>query len=244
MNPVEGEQKRAGWRILIAGTGGQGVVTSARLLCDCFVELGHQVVSAQLHGMAQRGGAVQSSVMIDVGISPAMARGQADFVVGLEPVETVRALPVMSSRTLVYMNTAPVVPFVLAQRAVLQEGDAAYPDVQRLVDLVRSVAPNTVTLPATQLALEAGSTQALNMVMLGCLLGSGSLPCAADDFWSVVSGQAPPTAREANAKAFRTGVEFARKAARRGGQKPFAAHPPGGCPAQSAPASFSDGRTR
>ena len=240
MNSVEGQQKRTGWRILIAGTGGQGVVTTARLLCDCFVELGHQVVSGQLHGMAQRGGAVQSSVMIDAGISPVIARGRADFVIGLEPVETARALPFMSSRTLVYMNTAPVVPFVLAQRAVLQEGDAEYPNVQQLADLVRSVAPSTFSFAATQFALEAGSAQALNMVMLGCLLGSGSLPCAADDFWSIVSKQVPPTAREANAKAFRKGVEFVRK----GNQGPFAAQPPGGFPAQEVPAPFSDGRTR
>jgi indolepyruvate ferredoxin oxidoreductase beta subunit len=209
MNPVEGQQKRSGWRILIAGTGGQGVLTAARLLCDCFVELGHHVVSGQLHGMAQRGGAVQSSVIIDAGISPVIARGRADFVLGLEPVETARALPFMSSRTLVYMNTAPVVPFVLAQRVVLQEGDAEYPNVQQLADRVRSVAPSTFTLAATQFALEAGSTQALNIVMLGCLLGSGSLPCTVDDFWSMVSKQMPPTARESNTKAFGKGVEFA-----------------------------------
>lgn len=209
MNPVAGQQKRSGWRILIAGTGGQGVLTVARLLCDCFVERGHHVVSGQLHGMAQRGGAVQSSVIIDAGISPVIGRGRTDFVVGLEPVETARALPFMSSRTLVYMNTTPVVPFVLAQRAVLQEGDVEYPNAQQLADRVRSVAPSTFTLDATRFALEAGSTQALNIVMLGCLLGSGSLPCTADDFWSTVSKQMPPTARETNAKAFRKGVEFA-----------------------------------
>jgi indolepyruvate ferredoxin oxidoreductase beta subunit len=209
MNPVAGEQKRSGWRILIAGTGGQGVLTVARLLCDCFVERGHHVVSGQLHGMAQRGGAVQSSVMIDAGISPVIARGRADVVVGLEPVETARALPFMSSRTLVYMNTTPVVPFVLAQRAVLKQENADYPDVQRLVEQVRSAARHTLTLDATQFALEAGSIQALNIVMLGCLLGSGSLPCTADEFWSIVSKQMPPAARETNTRAFLKGVEFA-----------------------------------
>ena len=48
----------SGWRICIVGTGGQGVLTAARLLCDTFVERGHDVVSGQLHGMAQRGGGV------------------------------------------------------------------------------------------------------------------------------------------------------------------------------------------
>jgi indolepyruvate ferredoxin oxidoreductase beta subunit len=209
MDSHDGQQDRSGWRILIAGTGGQGVLTAARLLCDCFVELGHHVFSGQLHGMAQRGGAVQSTVIIDGGVSPVIPSGQADFVVGFEPVETARALPFMSPRTLVYMNTAPVIPFVLAQRAVLKEGRAEYPDVKMLSDSIQAVTPNIFVFDATQRALKAGSAKALNMVMLGCLLGSGSLSCTADDFWKVASNRIPPAFREINTRAFRKGVEFA-----------------------------------
>lgn len=209
MISVDRKPNRAGWRILIAGTGGQGVLTAARLLCDGLVELGHQVVSGQLHGMAQRGGAVQSSVIIDGGISPVIPSGRADFVVGFEPVETARALSFMSSNTVVYMNTTPVIPFILAQRTVLKEGDAKYPDVQPLTDGIRAVAPNTFAFDATQCAVEAGSARALNMVMLGCLLGSGSLPCTAEDFWNIVSKRLPPALREVNAKAFLKGAGLA-----------------------------------
>jgi len=209
MDSLDNWRNRSGWRILIAGTGGQGVLTAARLLCDCFVELGRQVVSGQLHGMAQRGGAVQSCVIIDGGISPVIARGRADFVLGFEPVESARAIPFMSSSTVVYMNTAPVIPFVLAQRAVLKEGEAAYPDVTQLFESIQSVAPNTLTFDATQCAVEAGAAKALNMVMLGCLLGSGGLPCSAEDFWSRVSKRMPPALNEANTKAFTKGIELA-----------------------------------
>jgi indolepyruvate ferredoxin oxidoreductase beta subunit len=209
MISVDRKPNHAGWRILIAGTGGQGVLTAARLLCDGLVELDHQVVSGQLHGMAQRGGAVQSSVIIDSGISPVIPSGRADFVVGFEPVETARALPFMSSHTVVYMDTTPVVPFILAQRMVLKEGDAEYPDVQQLTDNVRSVAPATFAFNATQCAVEAGSARALNMVMLGCLLGSGLLPCTAEGFWNIVSKRLPPALREVNAKAFLKGAALA-----------------------------------
>jgi indolepyruvate ferredoxin oxidoreductase beta subunit len=209
MDSLDNWRNRSGCRILIAGTGGQGVLTAARLLCDCFVELGHQVVSGQLHGMAQRGGAVRSCVIIDGGISPVIARGRADFVLGFEPVETARALPFMSSSTVVYMNTAPVMPFVLAQRAVLKQGEAAYPDVTKLSESIQSVVPNTLTFDATQCAVEAGSAKALNMVMLGCLLGSGCLPCSPDDFWNSVSKRMPPALKETNTKAFMKGVELA-----------------------------------
>ena len=208
---VAGREKASGWRILIAGTGGQGGLTIARLLCDCFAERGHQVVSGQLHGLAQRGGAVQSSVLIDAGISPVIAQGRADVVLGLEPVETARAIPLMSARTLVYMNTAPVLPFVLAQRAVLKERDAEYPPVEQLVEWVRSVAPETFTLDATQLALGAGSGQALNIVLLGCLLGAGVLPVTENEFWSAIATQMPAAMRATNTRAFHSGVEFAQK---------------------------------
>ena len=203
------QHDRSGWRILIAGTGGQGVLTAARLLCDCFVARGHCVVSGQLHGMAQRGGAVQSSVIIDGGISPVIPTGQADFLVGFEPVETARALPFMSSGTVVYMNTAPVVPFILAQRLVLKQPGAEYPDVAALTARIQAAAPRTFTFDATRCAIEAGSVKALNMLMLGCLLGSNTLPCTAGQFWDNVSETMPAKLREVNTRAFRKGTELA-----------------------------------
>lgn len=209
MQSAGGNSTLSGWRILIAGTGGQGVLTAARLLCDCLVERGHEVVSGQLHGMAQRGGSVQSTVIIDGGISPVIAEGGADFVVGFEPAETARALPLTSSHTVVYMNTAPVVPFMVGQRLALKEEDAAYPDVEHLREAVRVVASRTFALDASRLAEECGSSRALNMVMLGCLLGSGLLPCSADAFWAVAKTRIPAALRETNARAFRSGSEIA-----------------------------------
>ncbi len=194
---------------MIAGTGGQGVVTAARLLCDTFVAHGHDVVSGQLHGMAQRGGSVQSSVMIDCGISPVIAAGRADFVIGFEPVETARAWPFISGHTVVDMNTARIIPFVLSQRLVAKAGDAEYPEVERLADGLRAVTSQLVTFDATRMAAAAGSVKTVNIVMLGCLLGSGSLPRTAADFWSTVTKKMPPRLAAANTKAFFSGVELA-----------------------------------
>lgn len=209
MNAVDRRLHQSGWRILIAGTGGQGVLTAARLLCGFFVDRGRHVVSGQLHGMAQRGGAVQSCVIIDGGISPVIASGRADFVLGFEPVETVRALPLMSPRTLVYMNTTPVIPFVLAQRSMSSDAQGKYPDVQQLVESIQVVTSAVHSFDATRCAVEAGSMQTLNMVMLGCLLGSGSLPCSADEFWESIAKRVPQPLSKTNAKAFARGAELA-----------------------------------
>ncbi len=208
MSLSNGQRDRCGWRILIAGTGGQGVLTAARLLCDYFVTRGHDVVSSQLHNMAQRGGAVQSSVIVDGGVSPVIPAGRAGFVVGFEPVETVRAIPFMSSRTLVFMNTVPVIPCVLAQETISQQGDGDYPDVQALVRSIRAITANVVTLDATKCATKAGSSKAMNMVMLGCLFASGALPFSAEAFLKSAAGRIPEPLRKVNTHAFQRGIEF------------------------------------
>ncbi|MHC4128787.1 MAG: indolepyruvate oxidoreductase subunit beta [Planctomycetota bacterium] len=209
--PSNDDRRRRGWRIALAGTGGQGVLTAARVLCDVFTRLGHEVVSGQLHGMAQRGGSVQSSVMVDAGISPVIPGGAADFVLGLEPAETARALPLMSPATLVFMNVVPVVPYVLTQRLVREQPQAGYPDVDDLVQRVRAVAGEVHAFEATAVAIEAGSLRTLNMVMVGCLLGAGTLPCTADRFWETVTGTIPPPLADANTRAFYDGVAVSRK---------------------------------
>ncbi len=201
------KEKQSGCRILIAGTGGQGVLTAARLLCDCFVSLGHDVVSSQLHGMAQRGGSVQSSVIVDGGVNPVVPRGRADCVLGFEPIETARALPFMSPRTFVVMNMAPVTPFVLAQKAISKQGGGDYPDVQALVKSVRAVTAHFVTLDATTCAIVAGTARAMNMVMLGCLFATGVMPCSAETFRTTIVDRLPTKIREVNARAFARGVD-------------------------------------
>jgi indolepyruvate ferredoxin oxidoreductase beta subunit len=211
MNSNEGSRKHSGLRILFVGTGGQGVMTAARLLGDALVTLGHEVVSGQLHGMAQRGGSVQSSVMIDCGISPQIANGQACCVLGFEPVETARALPRMSARTVVYMNATPVIPYVLGQQFILNEGNGKYPEVNHLVDSIRAVTVQVFPFDATRLARECGSVKVMNTIMLGCLLGSGMLPCTAEEFWTSAAGGMPPALAKKNTQAFHRGVEVGRK---------------------------------
>ena len=204
-------KEKAGWRIVVAGTGGQGVITAARLLTNFFTLRGNQVISGQLHGMAQRGGAVQASVMIDSGISPVIPRGGADCVIGLEPVETVRALPFMSENTTVFMNTTKIVPFVLAQMSVRGSPDGSYPDQDTLEKAILDVTPKLHAFDATELARSAGQVKTLNIVMVGCLFGSGILPAAPEEFAKTVMSTVPSKLADVNNRAFSSGVEYGRE---------------------------------
>ena len=192
------------WRILTVGTGGQGVLTAAHLLARFFVARGHDVVSGQLHGMAQRGGAVQSSVMVDSGISPVMREGRADFVLGLEPVECARALHFVSSETSVFMNTTMVTPFVVTQNQARGRDHAEPPSVAELEESVRCVTPHVCAVDATALAEEAGSVRTLNLVMLGALFGAGLLRYGPGDFTGTVK------ISPENGRAFSSGVTIGR----------------------------------
>lgn len=205
-----GRREQKGCRILIVGTGGQGVITAARLLTEFFVRRDQQVVSSQLHGMAQRGGAVQSAVLVDCGIGPALARGGADFVVGLEPIETARAIPFFSSKTVVFMNTAVVVPYVISQAYVLGQGSAHYPDVGGLQKAIRAATSKLVVVDATVAAKRAGSIRTLNVAMLGCLFGSGLLAATAEEFGAYVLEAAPPRLATMNREAYLGGVALGR----------------------------------
>jgi indolepyruvate ferredoxin oxidoreductase beta subunit len=206
--PQKTHSMMAGWRILIVGTGGQGVLTAAHLLTDFFDQRGHQVVSGQLHGMAQRGGSVQSSVMVDCGISPVIPEGGAHFLLGFEPVETTRALPFLSPASKVFMDSTPVIPYTLGQREVHGEEGVHYPDVRELASHIREVTSNVWIVGATELAEQAGSLKVLNIVMLGCLFGAGFLPYSADDFLSTVMPSAPAPLADTNRKAFWSGAEL------------------------------------
>lgn len=202
---------RSGKRILFVGTGGQGVITAAKLLGNFFVERKHQVISAQLHGMAQRGGAVQSTVMIDCGMSPALQLGRADIVLGCEPVETTRALPYMSPDTIVFMNVTPIIPYVLSQQFVLGKGSGLNPDEEILRESIRAVTQKLFTLDATKLADDAGSEKSVNVVMLGCLFGADILPYSSEEFLDSIIENVPQKIADINRRAFLSGVDIGKK---------------------------------
>jgi indolepyruvate ferredoxin oxidoreductase beta subunit len=198
---------QGGKRILLAGTGGQGVITAARFLSNFFVERGHDVVSGQLHGMAQRGGAVQSTVLVDCGISPVIPLGGADIVLGFEPVETARTLPFLSAASTVFMNLTPVLPFALSQQFVQKQGDGKYPDIAVLQESIRKVTQRLFPIDAASLADAAGSSKAVNVVMLGCLFGANLLAYSAEEFLESVMRGVPAHVSRVNNAAFNQGIE-------------------------------------
>ncbi len=85
------EQKRP--RIFFTGVGGQGTLTATKLLAQAAMASGVETVAGEVHGMAQRGGVVESSLLLGGWRSPRIDLGEADIILGFEPLETLRSLP-------------------------------------------------------------------------------------------------------------------------------------------------------
>jgi indolepyruvate ferredoxin oxidoreductase beta subunit len=198
-------------KILFVGVGGQGVLTAARMLGEAALATGIEPMVGQLHGMAQRGGSVEAAVLLGPGQSAFIEAGGADVLVGLEPMETLRALPRLSERSQVVINRGAVVPFPLAMRG------EAYPEVDAIADRVREVAPQTLQIDGTALLQgEMGHARSLNMLMLGALAELQLAgPLTRDAIFEAMRSRTPPRLLEVNERAFALGEQVARDLERR-----------------------------
>ncbi|MBL8733687.1 MAG: indolepyruvate oxidoreductase subunit beta [Planctomycetes bacterium] len=142
--------------VVLAGVGGQGVLTIARLLAEAAANDGFHVVQGELHGMSQRGGAVQAHFRLsDQPIeSPQVPRGRADLLVGFEPLETLRNIAWL----------APGGRIVTAIRPI--ENMPGYPPIEQVLAELRRF-PEAILIDAHATALAAGSQRAENFVIAG-----------------------------------------------------------------------------
>lgn len=191
---------------MIVAVGGQGNILAARLLGEAALSSGLDVRMSEFHGMAQRGGVVESMVLLGDGKSYCIADGNADVLVGFEPSETLRAARKCGSRTLVITNTAPVPPFTVALN------QARYPDVPEAFSFFEARVGRLIAFDATKLAVAAGSALTLNVVMLGALVGSHTLELPDTAFEKVIREKTKAQFVDINLKAFRLGVAAAENA--------------------------------
>jgi indolepyruvate ferredoxin oxidoreductase beta subunit len=193
-----------GWRLRIAlvGVGGQGILTAARVLGEAAMSSGLNVVIGEVHGMSQRGGVVETTVILGDARGPLIAAGGADMLIGFEPLETVRALPKTSRHTLVVMNSLPIAP------STVQSGRSSYPDLSALISQIECSVGSLMLIDAGDLARQAGGVIAANMVLLGALAAAARLPLPLESIRQAIAQLAPRHA-EINRKAFMFGYDYA-----------------------------------
>jgi indolepyruvate ferredoxin oxidoreductase, beta subunit len=193
-------------RIFFTGVGGQGTLLATRMVGEAALEEGLPVTMSEIHGMAQRGGVVESSVVIGKAFSPTIPDGEADILMAFEPLEALRAISKCHARSLIIASTVPIVPFTVAM------GQSTYPEVAELHAALKEKISHLLWLDAVALARQAGSERASNTVLVGALAGIGCLPITQNSWEEALKRTLPARLLATNRQAFDAGYAFGFKA--------------------------------
>ncbi len=194
--------------LIITGVGGQGNVMISLIIGNALVREGYLVTIGETYGASQRGGPVMSHVRIsrDTQYSPFIPDGSADIILGMEPVETLRMLGRYGNAAVkTIMNPRPIYPIDVTG------GQAEYPDLDKLVQIVKELSARAWVIKATEEAQKMGNPLFANAILIGAVVGSGVLPLDKQSVEPVLRDTFPKEI-EANLKAFYKGIELIQEA--------------------------------
>lgn len=192
--------------VVIASVGGQGGILATRVLASLFLSQGWDVKTSEVHGMAQRGGSVETHVRRGRTVfSPLVPRGEADLLLALEQLEGLRYLPWLRPCGLCVCSTEQIAPVSVTL------GDQQYPGHAR--EVLAQKAGALVWVDAVGIARDAGDVRAANVALLGAL--SPFLEASEDEWEMAISAHLPARVVSVNLTAFRMAREISRAGMRR-----------------------------
>ena len=181
--------------ILLAGVGGQGIILASEILIEVLMRAGYDVKKSEVHGMAQRGGAVSSHVRFGQRIySPLIEEGTADVILAFEKMESLRYLHYLKPDGMVIVNDQQMNPMTVTG------GGAVYPtDIEE--QLQAAAVP--IIVNAFEIAQELSNLRTINIAMLGAL--SEHLGVSIEQWLEVISERVPKGTEALNQEAFERG---------------------------------------
>lgn len=187
--------------IILSGVGGQGILSIATVIGATALKEGLFIKQAEVHGMSQRGGDVQSNLRISSEpiSSDLIPLGKADLIISLEPMEALRYLPYLKKEGWLITNSTPFVNVT------------NYPDSEAVIKTIKEM-KNSIVIDVDSIAKEAGSQRSANIVLLGAASPFLGLEIdKMEDGVRMVFERKGEDIVEMNLKAFRAGLEFARQ---------------------------------
>lgn len=183
--------------IVISGVGGQGILTLSEIIGTALLLKGYNVKGTEVHGLAQRGGIVTSHVKAaKYEISPTVAPGTADLIIGTEAIETLRLARYINDKTHVIFNTKIIRPSI--PKVKLPELDEIF---HKLKELTSRVYP----IKASEIAIRIGSERFANAVLLGAVTALGILPVTREELLNALAARFSERYLSQNIKAFESG---------------------------------------
>ena len=187
--------------VMIVGIGGQGTILTSNILGKACVIEGIQVRGAETHGMAQRGGSVESQIRIGQEYGPLIAPGTADLLLSFDLLEAVRAAHWLKPAGKIFTSREFVVPTSVFMQ------DYPAPTEEMLLGLLGERTP--LLIDTRRIAEEAGIILTQNIVLLGA--ASPSLPLKKESLQEAIRKTVPPKTIDLNLKAFEMGIEAGNK---------------------------------
>jgi indolepyruvate ferredoxin oxidoreductase, beta subunit len=186
---------------LLAGVGGQGTILASDVLAEVALAAGLDVKKSEVHGMAQRGGSVNTHVRWNPGrvYSPLVGEGEADILLAFEEAEALRYASYLRQGGVVVVNRQVIRPITVTS------GGAHYPSEEELRAVYGRLTDRFYVVPGAELAEKLGNARAANVVLLGALSGFLDLPV--ETWLAVIDKRVPPRYVELNRKAFVAGRE-------------------------------------
>jgi indolepyruvate ferredoxin oxidoreductase beta subunit len=182
--------------ILVAGVGGQGVILASDLMTDTFLAAGYDVKKSEVHGMAQRGGAVSSHVRYGKKVySPIIKMGEADYLFMTEKMEILRWLAYCNPSTVIVADDITINP------PAVNLGEMEYP--RDIEETLRNNFKKVYIIPASAMAAELGNARAANVVLMGVF--SMLLDIEEETWLTCLLARLPEKLHDLNKKAFAAG---------------------------------------
>ncbi len=189
------------YNFLLAGVGGQGTILASNVLAEVGLAAGYDVKKSEVHGMAQRGGSVNTHVRWDAEkvYSPLVGRGEADILLVFERAEALRYADFLRPGGVAIVNDHTIEPITVTS------GGAHYPTDEELRAVLSSLTERFYLIPGTAVAQELGNARAANVVLLGAFSTFVDVP--PETWLQVIEGRVPPKYVELNRQAFLRGRE-------------------------------------
>jgi indolepyruvate ferredoxin oxidoreductase beta subunit len=197
-----------GGNIFLAGVGGQGILLASEILGEAFLRGGYDVKKSEVHGMAQRGGAVTTHLRFGPRVyAPLIEPGTADLLIAFEKLEALRFIHYLTPDGTAVVNTQEIPP------APVSSGQDRYPE--RIEERLREVSSRIHLLDALGAALALQEVRAVNMVMTGA--ASHFLPLPEAAYADALRARLPARLVDVNVQAFRAGRALVSAERRAGG---------------------------
>jgi len=192
--------------VFICGVGGQGLVLLTRVIGDACAKSGKKIVTGEMYGLSQRSGAVSVHMRIgDDAFSPLIPIGQADIMIALEAVESLRYIEYLKKDGIILMNKRIMHPPIETSTIIDSKNKIEYFEMDQVISKLKKWTSNIALIDALKLAKESGNARTENTVFLGCLSALQVFPVEEKHIKQSIIDAVPKKTVEMNLKAFELG---------------------------------------